>query len=138
MTTTKSAIMNDVRLDRSGVVAVCQHRTYDVWGNSRDGYQVNDTFDAGEIAIPAEVSVSNVPRLPGAQDGFRSFPDSYSFQAEVVVTFSLTESAIRKAIGAKCKIVLDGDERTYYVNRERDGYPICELEILRFEEHDPS
>lgn len=28
-----------------------QMRTYDVWGNARDGYQVNDTFDAGEIEL---------------------------------------------------------------------------------------
>jgi hypothetical protein len=26
--------------------------TYDVWGNRRDGYEVNDTYTSGEVSSP--------------------------------------------------------------------------------------
>jgi hypothetical protein len=35
-------------------------RTYDVWGNSRDGYDVNDSFARGEFEIMADVRTYNV------------------------------------------------------------------------------
>lgn len=49
-------------------------RTYDVWGNARDGYQVNDSFDAGEVElripktrynIGVEWHVCRNPECPG-------------------------------------------------------------------------
>lgn len=33
------------------VPTVWQLRTYDVWGNAKDGWQVNDSYDAGEITL---------------------------------------------------------------------------------------
>lgn len=131
------AIVNDVRTNRK-LTAVCEVWTYDVWGNARDGWDVNDRncihrkWDA-----PAVCCVSNLPRYPGARDEHRAFPaDSASFTAEVCVSFELPDSSVREALGIdpRVKIEIEGDGTRYDVTRSRDGYPLGEILINEWKE----
>lgn len=88
-------------------------RDYDVWGNAREGYEVNNTFSRGqaELHIPVEVCNPDTP-----QQFESAFP---------------TSTQIRKALGLRrFAIELDGDDLTIYVNRARDGYPCGELHCV--------
>ena len=84
--------------------------TYDVWGNSRDGYEVNDRYGHGEVEVFAPQTVYNVG------------------MAGEFVGASLTDRQIKRLFGVNCRISTDGDDLTIYVERERDGYPIGELQ----------
>ena len=85
-------------------------RSYDVWGNARDGYEVNDTSRIGEASLRLAVEVNNA----GTPGEFLSATPS--------------DSQIRRALGLRrFKLDTDGDDTTIYVNRERDGYPCGEM-----------
>jgi hypothetical protein len=85
-------------------------RTYDVWGNSKDGYEVNDSYRAGEAPIRCKIEVNNAG-LPG------EFLSAYP-----------SDSQIRRALGLRrFALELDGDDLTIYVNRAKDGYLLGEL-----------
>ena len=85
-------------------------RTYDVWGNSRDGYEVNDTYRAGTVTIRCRVTVNNA----GTPQEFMSASPS--------------DSQIRKALSLRrFAIDTDGDDLHITVDRARDGYPCGEL-----------
>jgi len=56
-------------------------RSYDVWGNARDGYEVNNTFRAGEVTIRCKVQVNNAGT---PQEFMSAYP---------------SDSQIRKALG---------------------------------------
>jgi hypothetical protein len=85
-------------------------RTYDVWGNAKDGYEVNDTFRAGEANIRCKVEVNNAGT---AQEFLSAYP---------------SDSQIRKALNlGRFKIETEGDDVSIAVNRARDGYPLGEL-----------
>jgi hypothetical protein len=112
---------------RTDVVAVCEYRTFDVWGNAKDGYEVNDSFSHGEITVPASVDVMNMPLLPGPDSG------SARFESMAFASFYLTDRAIKATLGIKGKIEIDGDDMNYHITRERDGYPLADLHIVRFE-----
>lgn len=84
-------------------------RTYDVWGNSEDGYDVNNVFAAGEVTIACKIETNNV----GTPGEFQSaYPSDYQ---------------IKKIFGVSCAIDTDGDDTTIYVSRARDRFPIGEL-----------
>jgi len=87
-------------------------RTYDVWGNARDGYDVNDTYSAGKVELFIPQTRWNV----GTPQEF--------------VSASPTDRQIKKAFGVNCRIDTDGDDLSIYVNRERDGYPIGEMHCV--------
>lgn len=95
--------------------------TYDVWGNARDGWEVNNAFRSGEYSIPALVRVYNI----GTEHQF--------------VSAELTDSAIKKALGITCKLTdeNEGDDCHIYLYRERDGYPLCELHCVSHESLSP-
>ena len=86
--------------------------SYDVWGNSRDGYEVNDRScdnRAYEMDIP--VTVNN----PGTPHEFESaYP---------------TDSQIREALSIKPRVHIstDGDDLAIYVEHESTSYPLGEL-----------
>lgn len=83
--------------------------TYDVWGNARDGYNVNDRFDQGEITLTARCKVYNV----GTPNEFASY--------------ELSDRQLNRAIGAR-GLTWDGEsEYTLYAETE-SGKPVCELE----------
>lgn len=94
-------------------------RTYDVWGNAKHGYEVNETYDAGEILLRLPVETAN--------DGT---PQAFQWA-------SPSDAQIKRAFGVRCRIDTDGDDTTIYVNRERDGYPIGEMHCESHESLSP-
>lgn len=84
--------------------------TYDVWGNARDGYDVNDVYRQGTVTLVLAVETAN--------EG-----TGYVFEYA-----SPTDRQLRRVFGlGKVQIDTDGDDLIIYVNRERDSYPIGEL-----------
>ena len=87
-----------------------QLASYDVWGNARDGFEVNDVYRHGEETLRLKVTVNN----PGTPHEFLSaYP---------------TASQIRRIGGlGRFRIDLDGDDTHIYITRARDGYPCGEM-----------
>ena len=84
--------------------------TYDVWGNAKDGYEVNDTRRAGETTIRCKVEVNNAGT---SQEFLSAFP---------------SDSQLRRALNLRrFKIETEGDDLSIYVTRAKDGYPCGEL-----------
>jgi hypothetical protein len=96
--------------------------TYDVWGNARDGYEVNDVYPR-RTPIPLELTVETFN--PGTPNEFKAA--------------SPTDKQIRQVFGLANALRLDtdGDDLTIYVNRERDGYPIGEIHCTSHESLSP-
>ncbi len=127
---TKFAIVNEVKTSHK-VIAICELRTYDVWGNAADGYDVNNSFVCDRaLEVPAVCSVSNLPCFPGAKDEFgRAFPaDSASFTAPIVVSYHIEDKELSRVFDCT-RIEVDGDDTHYYINRAKDGKPLGELFI---------
>jgi hypothetical protein len=86
--------------------------TYDVLGNSRDGFEVNDRYNQSrDHEIEAPIKVYNV----GSPQEFK--------------TAHVTGRQIRAAFGIKkgVGIETDGDDVNIYVKAAKNGYPIGEL-----------
>lgn len=94
---------------------------YDVWGNARDGYEVNDVYRSHEeVYIRIAVTVNNA----GTPQQFLSVYPS--------------DSQIRRALDLKrFRLEIEGDDLTIYVNRERDGYPCGEMHCTSHESLSP-
>ena len=84
-------------------------RTYDVWGNAADGYEVNDVYSAGAVELRIPQTRFN---LGTPQEFIGAFP---------------TDRQIKRAFGVNCRIDTEGDDLHITVNRTRDGYPIGEM-----------
>lgn len=88
--------------------------TYDVWGNAKDGYEVNDCRSQGTVEIPESVFEFNgTLRGPKSQD-------------------SRLMKALRKAevfdrIQTRSVEIEGEDKYTLYFTRKKDRYPLCEL-----------
>lgn len=98
-------------MKKETIETVWEIRTYDVWGNAKDGYDVNDAFVADHnYPITLTVKVNNI----GTVGEFKSaFPSNRQ---------------IRKALDLTgIKIDTYGDDLIIYVNRSRDSYPLGEL-----------
>ena len=87
-------------------------RTYDVWGNAKDGYEVNDVYSAGEIDL----------RIPQTRYNIGT-PAEF-------VSACPSDRQIKLAFGVHCRITTDGDDMRIEVERERDGYPIGNMECI--------
>lgn len=87
-------------------------RTYDVWGNATDGYEVNDSYRRGDVELELEIVVNNA----GSEYEFES---AYPSDKQLREVFGL----------GKTRIETDGDDLSVYVSRERDGYPVGELRL---------
>jgi hypothetical protein len=85
-------------------------RTYDVWGNAKDGYDVNDTFSAGTVELKIPVHRHNV----GTPQEFES---AYPTDAQIRAVFGL----------GRTRIETNGDDLHITIERARDGYPIGEM-----------
>jgi len=94
-------------------------RTYDVWGNADDGYEVNDSYRAGTHDFAAVMTAHNI----GTDRCF--------------VSAESTDREIKKVLGITGAIEVTGDDVNYYVNRKRDGYPLCELHCISHESLSP-
>jgi hypothetical protein len=85
--------------------------SYDVWGNSEDGYEVNDRscFDRDYVInCKIEHNNANLPAL--AFDS--ASPSDYQ---------------IKKAFGVSCAIETNGDDTHITIDRASDGYPLGEM-----------
>ena len=113
---------NDIDIGGPAVALTCKKRpvryvtttwevsTYDVWGNARDGFDVNDRYRHGEITLRLKIQLNNV----GTANEFESAYPS--------------DSQIRQALGlGRYRIDTDGDDLSIYVNRTSNGYPEGEL-----------
>lgn len=89
--------------------------TYDVFGNKKDGYEVNDRYSQGIIDLRLKIRRNNA----GTSNQFESA--------------SITKYQLQKAFGVSCQLTVDGDDLQYYVHRQSDYYPIGEL---RCKSHD--
>lgn len=88
--------------------------TYDVWGNAKDGYDVND-----RSCIFRDYPIDIVPTLYNA-----GTPHEF-------ISAHPTDKQIREAFGlSPIRLDLDGDDINIYVSRERDGYPIGEMRCI--------
>jgi hypothetical protein len=108
-------------------IAVCEWRTYDVLGNARDGFEVNDSYNQGEIEIPVELILHNVPsELPSVGRTGRG-------NADILLSYEMADKDIRKALDIKCGFETDGDDVHIYINKRSNGKPMAEITILRYE-----
>ena len=82
--------------------------TYDVWGNARDGFEVNDRYAHGTVEIVCREQVFNVGTL-------------HEFS-----TFDPTDRQLSRAAGF-LRVTWDGSEGTYYAEGARNGRPVGEL-----------
>lgn len=84
--------------------------TYDVWGNTHDGYEVNNRYCIERnhaLEIPVETHNAGTP---------------HEFDSA-----SPTDEQIRAAFYIRCPFEIDGDDTAIYVTRAPDGYPIGEM-----------
>ena len=96
-------------------------RTYDVWGNSKDGYDVNDSFVVDRnYSMTLAVTVNN-----------QGTPQEF-------LSASPSNRQIRKALDLRSiQLDLDGDDLIIYVNRASNGYPCGELHCVSHESLSP-
>jgi hypothetical protein len=95
--------------------------TYDVWGNRRDGYEVNDRYNRGTIELRLRVHTHNC----GTDHAFDSA--------------SITDRQLQRVFGTRAVLDTDSgsDDLCYYVNRSSDGYPVGELQCVSHESLSP-
>lgn len=82
--------------------------TYDVWGNSREGFDVNDRYKQGIVSIACRRAVFNA----GTAQEFE--------------TFEPTDRQLSRAVGGR-GLIWDGQEGAFYAENARSGRPVCEL-----------
>lgn len=94
------------------IQTVWEIATYDVWGNSKEGFEVNNVYRNGEIAI-------------------RCKPERYNIGTErEFVSCGPSDYQIKKVFGTRSRIDTDGDDLVIYVSRSKDCYPIGELRCV--------
>ena len=87
--------------------------TYDVWGNTKDGFDVNNAYESGTIDLRLKVECNN-------PDTDHEFLSAYP-----------TDTQIRRALDCpRVQIECDGDDMTIYVARSRDNYPLGEMRCI--------
>jgi hypothetical protein len=84
---------------------------YDVWGNAREGFEVNDRSRAGVFALPVKGETFNA----GTEREF--------------TTFEPTDRQLARLIGVR-GCAFDWQEGSYYIEQKRNGRPEGELELL--------
>jgi hypothetical protein len=101
------------------ILTLWKMKTYDVWGNAKDGYDVNDVYSHGniELRIPqTRYNVGTSAEFVGAYPG---------------------ERQLKQVFGFRGRIEVDGDDLEVRVDRARDGYPMGELSCLSHESLSP-
>ena len=102
-------------MSRNTITTVWELRTYDVWGNAEDGFEVNNTFSRGSFELEATLETHN----KGTE---------YEFQSA-----SLSLEDICEALDwylEDVRIADYGDDIFYYLesdHEESDGMPLGEL-----------
>lgn len=96
-------------MKKAKIATIWSTRTYDVWGNAKEGYDVNDVFSGYEVQLDLEIKTYNV----GTPQEFQAaYP---------------THKQLRMVFGVRCQIETDGEDTFIYVRRTRDWYPIGEM-----------
>jgi len=87
--------------------------TYDVWGNAKDGYEVNDRYSHGYVEIECAAEIFN-PCTP------------HEF-----TTYNPTDEQLCDALGVTnfARFEWEGDGDVFYCQRSKDGRPMGELEF---------
>ncbi len=101
------------------IKTVWELRTYDVWGNAQDGYEVNDCFRAGTAELRLRINTHNA-------DTVRAFQSAHP-----------SDSQLQRIFNVGCNLETDGDDTTVYVNRASDGYPLGEAHCISHESLSP-
>lgn len=101
------------------IVTTWETATYDVWGNAKDGYEVNDVYRGSEVELRLTLQVNNAGT------------------AHEFISASPSDRQLKRVFGVGCRIDTDGDDMHVTVNRERDGYPIGELRCISHESLSP-
>lgn len=97
-------------------------KTYDVWGNRKNGYEVNDVFIVHhEYPLDIPVTINN---LGTAHEFESAYP---------------TDKQIWEALDIKPRVhlSLDGDDLHITVDYESSGYPLGELTCVSHESLSP-
>lgn len=95
---------------------VWEVRTYDVWGNDTDGWEVNDTYVVDSHLV-LDLPVHNTP-LGAPWD-----PEKGEYRR-----CEISERHIREALNLHGEhLHIDGDDTHVTVSRRRDYYPLGEL-----------
>jgi hypothetical protein len=98
-------------------------RTYDVWGNSKDGFEVSDS-----TVIDREYPIVIKPEIFNA-----GLPTEF-------ISGSPSDTQIKKVFGVHYSIDINstgGDDLNIYVNRARDDYPLGELHCVSHDSLSP-
>lgn len=80
--------------------------SYDVWGNAKVGYEVNDRSKFGEFTTYRSVLEQNKGVLRFLKD----------------IGFLKKSTQLRQ-------LEIEGDDMTIYVNAAKDSYPLCGIDI---------
>jgi len=93
----------------------------DVWGNSQDGYDVNDrSCFPGAVEFPTTHEVYN----EGTEHEF-----SDDWPSDIQILETLQEIGFFNDSCTLDKIDIEGEsEFNLYIDSSRDGYPVCQLE----------
>ena len=83
--------------------------TYDVWGNAREGFDVNDRFAHGYVSIKCKRKDFNI----GTEQQFSDWEP--------------TDRQLSRAAGF-LRCIWEGQEGTYYAEATSNGRPIGELD----------
>ena len=100
---------------RPRIETVWETWSYDVWGNAKDGYEVNNRFNLSRewpLTLTVEKFNEGTPQ---------EFESAYP-----------SDKQIREALDIKPRIRLDldGDDLTIYVNHASTGYPLGEMHCV--------
>lgn len=81
--------------------------TYDVWGNARDGWEVNNTYRSAEVTLRLEVVTLNA-----------GTPYAFDYAHP-------SKAQIRRVLGlGRTRWTEDREDLDIYAERTRDGYPL--------------
>lgn len=105
----------------SSINTTWEVRLYEVWGNKKDGFEVNDSF---VVERAKELRLTKVYNNQGTS---RAFTSAYPSDRQIRKIFNINRK----------KLSLDGDDITIYVNLEKDGYPIGEMHCISHESLSP-
>ena len=77
----------------------------DVWGNARDGYEVNDRSGIGKVRLPDDATNEQIVR-------------------------ALKDAGILRKTVRMSQIAIDGDDMFISIDQAKDGKPVFQLEVI--------
>ena len=125
-----------VATGRSGPPQIWRIQSLDVWGNRREGYEINRTFNEGEIRLPSREYLYNAQSYArNYRDGYRSDTSGHPLIRLVFTDGAADEGALERAVrqrflapGARVTFNNTGDG-FIEVARRPDGMPVLHLHL---------